>query len=179
MGNMDSMITSIAFHYNRLSFQSALGTSQTHASLLSWISDFHLSLLAPIVAYWSLSSFYFFVSRKGLFDKYRIHTQTEYEMRNRASEWQVAKSIIKQQIMQTAWALLLGHIIFGVDDSPKNFEHEITAWDIWLMPHVQTLVSILGNPYLLKVGYNSRDAAMTLLACPGYCNPHTPHADFW
>lgn len=73
-------------------------------SLLSWISDKHLSLLAPIVVYWALSLVFHTLDTLQLpyFEKRRIHESPEVLARNKASVMDVVKAVVVQQVIQTA-----------------------------------------------------------------------------
>ncbi|KAF7858620.1 hypothetical protein EAF04_009220 [Stromatinia cepivora] len=96
--------------------------------LSSHISDFHLSLLLPVLAYWSLSFFWAIISYYDLFSTYRIHTPAEIQTRNRATAREVLRCIICQQIIQTAWGLFLGHVVLGTHDMVVIEEYDIAVW---------------------------------------------------
>lgn len=79
-------------------------------SLLSWISDKDLSLLAPVVVYWAVSLFFEAIDRSGLafFEQYRIHEPEEVKRKNRVSARTVVIAVCVQQLIQTAlgWLVL-------------------------------------------------------------------------
>lgn len=78
-------------------------------SLLSWISDKHLSLLAPIIIYWFLSLAFHTLDTLKLpyFEKRRIHESPEVLSRNKATILDVVKAVVVQQVIQTAIGIAL------------------------------------------------------------------------
>lgn len=96
--------------------------------LSSHISDFHLSLLLPIAAYWLSSLFWGIISYYGIWAAHRIHTPAELQIRNRASVPDVLYSLIGQQSMQTAWGLFLGYVVFGTEDFIGPEDYEVAVW---------------------------------------------------
>lgn len=77
-------------------------------SLFSWISDFYLSLMLPVAAYWVVSLFFHFADIYDVWPQYRIHTPAEITKRNHATRYEVARDVIIQQIIQTAVGVVLG-----------------------------------------------------------------------
>lgn len=112
--------------------------------LLSLISDFHLSLLLPVLAYWSLSGIYHVISSYNLFQQYRLHTPAELKARNRATKSEVLYSVIFQQVIQTAWGLFLGHVVLGAQEFMGSENYDVTAWALWVQ-------KISGGVYALAV----------------------------
>lgn len=119
--------------------------------LLSRISDFHLSLLLPIFAYWFLSTLYLLISHFDLFSQYRLHTPAEFKARNRATVLDVLRSVILQQVLQTAWGLFLGHVLLGSGEMMGREEYDVAAWVMrvrgakyWLSRAVITASAVLG-----------------------------------
>ena len=95
--------------------------------LVPWLSDFHLSLVLPVLAYWLWSLIFHLISTYNLFSKYRLHTPQEFKTRNRVSVGEVLRSIILQQIIQTALGLWLGYV-FEAGDYYGKEEHDIAVW---------------------------------------------------
>lgn len=95
--------------------------------LLSWISDFHLSLLLPVAAYWLMSLIFWYIDKKDLWSQYRLHTPDEFKSRNRVSKTEVLRSVILQQTIQTALGLLIGHLT-SPGDSYGSEEYDIVIW---------------------------------------------------
>lgn len=121
---MNSSIANISSSYPVYSSPSHL----SRPPLSPHISDFHLSLVLPVLAYWSLSLLWAIVSHYDLFSTYRIHTPAELETRNRATVREVLRSVIFQQIIQTAWGLFLGHVVLGTQDVVVSAEYDIAVW---------------------------------------------------
>ncbi|KAF2744026.1 hypothetical protein M011DRAFT_480331 [Sporormia fimetaria CBS 119925] len=76
--------------------------------LLPWISDAHLALALPIIGYWLVSGLFHLIDVYDLFPKYRLHTPAEVLKRNHVSRWDVFRDVIIQQVIQTAFGLLMG-----------------------------------------------------------------------
>jgi sphinganine C4-monooxygenase len=94
--------------------------------LLPFISDTHLALALPIIAYWSVSLFFHIIDTYDLFPQYRLHTPAELLKRNHASRWDVLRDVILQHIIQTVTGLLLAYMdpepTFGKED------YNVTVW---------------------------------------------------
>jgi sphinganine C4-monooxygenase len=75
--------------------------------LLPFISDANLALLLPILGYWIVSLFFHIIDEYDLFPQYRLHTPAELLKRNHAGRWQVFRDVIIQQVVQTAFGLLM------------------------------------------------------------------------
>lgn len=88
--------------------------SQRSPQLLPWISDLHLSLLAPVVCYWVFSLFFDFLSYLEIpaIEKHRLHTPAELISRNRATRWQVCRDVFLQHIIQT----IIGGLFMLLDE---------------------------------------------------------------
>lgn len=77
-------------------------------SLLSWISDKHLSLLAPVLVYWICSLTFHAIDTAKIpyFEKRRIHESPEVLSRNKATVMDVVKAVMVQQVIQTATGIV-------------------------------------------------------------------------
>ena len=95
--------------------------------LVPSLSDFHLSLVLPVLAYWLMSLIFHLISTYNLFSKYRLHTPEEFKTRNRVTVGEVLRSIILQQTIQTALGLWLGYVLEAGDYYGKE-EYEIAVW---------------------------------------------------
>ncbi|KAJ7224443.1 sphingosine hydroxylase [Mycena pura] len=84
-------------------------------SLIDGVSDHHLALAAPIIAYWLLSLFFHYLDSRDwkVLERYRIHPSTEVASRNQVSHAAVIQAVVFQHILQT----VLG--IFWMDDKPS------------------------------------------------------------
>ncbi|KDQ19588.1 hypothetical protein BOTBODRAFT_126477 [Botryobasidium botryosum FD-172 SS1] len=77
-------------------------------SIVSFLSDKSLSLLAPLIAYWAYSLFFHALdcSDWAWIDQYRIHESAEVQAKNRATRAEVVKAVVLQQIFQTTLGVL-------------------------------------------------------------------------
>lgn len=93
----------------------------TRPNLLPFMSDKHLSLAAPVLAYWLYSFFFHFLNtaRFSYFEKRRIHDSPEVLARNKVTVTQVIKAVILQHVIQT----VLG--IFWLEDDEAIFRREV------------------------------------------------------
>ncbi|CAF9918753.1 hypothetical protein IMSHALPRED_004402 [Imshaugia aleurites] len=95
-------------------------------SLLPPIPDKLLTLLLPIVAYWSLSMFFHWIDTKDYFPQYRLHTPAEVSKRNRVSRWEVIRDVLIQQVVQTAVGWVLG--MTEPDDFFGKEAYDVAVW---------------------------------------------------
>ena len=94
---------------------------------LLWpIPDKLLTLLLPIAAYWAFSMFFHWIDTMDYFPQYRLHTPAEVTKRNRVSRWEVIKSVVIQQIVQTAVGWGLG--MTEPDDFMGKGQYDIAVW---------------------------------------------------
>ncbi|ADV19533.1 C4-hydroxylase [Cryptococcus gattii E566] len=93
----------------------------TRPNLLPFMSDKHLSLAAPVLAYWLYSFFFHFLdtAQFSYFEKRRIHDSPEVLARNKVTVTQVIKAVILQHVIQT----VLG--IFWLEDDEAIFRREV------------------------------------------------------
>lgn len=84
--------------------------------LWSAMSDFWISILGPVAAYWLLSGLFEILDRGDWewLQKYRIHESSEVTSRNTVTKQQVVAAVIFQQVIQIA----LGH--FWMDPTVKT-----------------------------------------------------------
>ena len=95
-------------------------------SLVAPIPDKLLTLLLPIVAYWSLSMFFHWIDIRNYFSRYRLHTPAEVLKRNHVSRWEVIRDVVLQQVIQTGVGWLLG--MTEPDDFFGKEEYDIAVW---------------------------------------------------
>ena len=94
---------------------------------LLWpIPDKLLTLLLPIAAYWGVSMFFHWIDTMDYFPQYRLHTPAEVAKRNRVSRWEVVRSVVIQQIVQTAVGWVLG--MTEPDDFVGKEQHDVAVW---------------------------------------------------
>jgi sphinganine C4-monooxygenase len=106
--------------------------------LLDWISDKHLSLAAPVIAYWVYSMFFHALDtfEFQFFDKYRIHESEEVKSRNLVSRTDVIKAVVLQHVIQT----ILGLVHMDEAGSESSYDHTagMRYWAPWVV-HVVRL----------------------------------------
>lgn len=102
-------------------------TLHPKSPLLPYLSDFHLSLLLPVAAYWLMSLIFHIISTKNYFPQHRIHTPAEIKHRNRVSAAEVLRSVVLQQLFQTALGLAIGWLANPGDFYGKE-EYDIAVW---------------------------------------------------
>ncbi|KAI4123420.1 MAG: hypothetical protein LQ338_005273 [Usnochroma carphineum] len=95
--------------------------------LVPWVSDFHLSLVLPVAAYWLMSLVFWHIDKKGYFSEYRLHTPEEFKQRNRVTVAEVLRSVLIQQAVQTALGLFLGWATDAGDLCGRE-EYDIAVW---------------------------------------------------
>jgi sphinganine C4-monooxygenase len=78
-------------------------------SVITGLSDPHLAILAPLIAYWSLSLFFHCLDMSDWrwLDKYRIHESDEVQSKNRVSRFEVVCAVLVQHAIQTMLGLLM------------------------------------------------------------------------
>ncbi|TQS36354.1 hypothetical protein Golomagni_03202 [Golovinomyces magnicellulatus] len=94
--------------------------------MLSFISDFYLTLLIPVAVYWIFSLFFLFIDTYDIWPQYRLHTPEEISKRNRVSRYEVARDVIIQQIIQTIVAVILS--MMDPDQTAGREEYDIACW---------------------------------------------------
>src|SRR5882762_8431118 len=90
-------------------------------SIVPGVSDQALTVAAPVLAYWLLSSIFhiFDVSGWKWLERFRIHDSVEVSSRNLASRFQVLRAVILQQVIQT----VLGIFWLEGDDVRHSIDH--------------------------------------------------------
>jgi sphinganine C4-monooxygenase len=102
-------------------------TLTSHPPLIPYLSDFHLSLLLPVIAYWFMSLTFHLIDKYNLWSQYRIHTPEEFKQRNRVSVGEVLRSVIFQQVAQTVLGLWIGWMTSPGDMVGKE-EFDVAVW---------------------------------------------------
>lgn len=148
MGNDSSIAAAAAMAANHTLFETALPPLPTYslepqADLLSWISDFWLSLVVPVVVYWILSMLFHTIDVFDLFPQYRLHTPEEITKRNHASRFEVARDVILQQIIQVATGAVLA--LTEPPEMTGKTDYDIAVWATRLRLAQRALPTILGT----------------------------------
>lgn len=110
--------------------------------LLSFIPDFYLSLLLPILAYWGLSMVFHYIDVHDLWPQYRLHTPAEILKRNHVSRYEVARDVIIQQIIQTVVGVVLG--LTEPEEFTGKEEYDVARWATRLRIAQRALPKLLG-----------------------------------
>ncbi|KAI4201644.1 MAG: hypothetical protein LQ350_003123 [Teloschistes chrysophthalmus] len=95
--------------------------------LLPWLSDFHLSLVLPVAAYWFMSLLFYYIDRMDYFSQYRLHTPEEFKQRNRVTVAEVLRSVLFQQAIQTSLGLYLGWAMDAGDFYGRD-DYDVAVW---------------------------------------------------
>lgn len=101
-------------------------TLRPQPPLIPGFPDAYLTLALPIVAYWGVSMFFHCIDEWDLFPQYRLHTPAEVLKRNHVSRWDVFRDVIIQQIVQTAFGLVLA--VFDEEAMVGREEYDIAVW---------------------------------------------------
>lgn len=123
--------------------------------LVPGLPDTWLQAILLIVAYWGVSAFFHVIDTYDLAPAYRLHTPEELTKRNHVSRWDVFRDVILQQIIQTAFALLLG--AFEPPAMTGKEEYDVAVWAQRIRITQQAIPSILA-----VVGVDSMGIAQKL-----------------
>ncbi|KND91661.1 Sphingolipid C4-hydroxylase SUR2 [Tolypocladium ophioglossoides CBS 100239] len=110
--------------------------------VFAWISDFWLSLLLPVAAYWALSILFHVIDVLDLFPQYRLHTPDEILRRNHASRFEVARDVVIQQVIQVVTGAAL-----AMTEPPEmhgKAEYDVAVWATRLRLAQRALPALLG-----------------------------------
>jgi sphinganine C4-monooxygenase len=110
--------------------------------MIPGVSDPLLQLLSPVIAYWVVSLFFHILDVWELCAKYRLHTPAEVLKRNHVTRYEVFRDVIIQQIIQTAFGLLLAH--FDPVETIGREEYDIAVWAQRVRVAQRYLPSLLG-----------------------------------
>lgn len=92
--------------------------------LLPFISDAHLLLLLPIVAYWAYGLLFYWIDQHDYLPQYRLHTPAEFLKRNRVPVSEVVTYVLKYQLLTT----VIGVLLSGDADTYGMEEHHVAIW---------------------------------------------------
>ncbi|KAI1816046.1 fatty acid hydroxylase superfamily-domain-containing protein [Poronia punctata] len=110
--------------------------------VIPWLSDFYLSAVGPVVAYWIVSLVFHVIDIYDMFPQYRLHTPAEISQRNRATRFEVFRDVIIQQIIQIGMAIVLGYT-----DPPQltgREDYDVAVWATRVRLAQRALPTILG-----------------------------------
>ncbi|KAJ4972787.1 hypothetical protein NE237_005961 [Protea cynaroides] len=83
------------------------------------VSDELLGTFVPIIVYWLYSGFYILL---GSFEKYRLHTTKEEDVKNLVSKSDVVKGVLLQQTIQAAVAIILFKVTGSGDTAAQDVQ---------------------------------------------------------
>jgi sphinganine C4-monooxygenase len=114
-------------------------------ALVPGLSDAALALLAPLVAYWGLSTLFAYLDAQDwpALARHRIHDSAEVASKNRATKAEVLRAVIFQQVIQTALGAW-----WMADEAAHQLvraEHCARA-AAWQAPLAKLLAPVLGAP---------------------------------
>ncbi|KAJ7457459.1 sphingosine hydroxylase [Mycena latifolia] len=126
--------------------------------LVDGVSDHHLALATPVLAYWLLSLAFHYLDTRDwkILAQHRIHGSPEISSRSRVSGTAVIWAVIFQQILQTA----LGLICLGNDQENEHthtwqyFLHRCMHTNKCLYRHIHSWHHRLYVPYAFGALYN-------------------------
>ena len=99
---------------------------QPKPDLLPLISDKLLTLILPVVAYWTLSMLFHWIDMNDYFSHYRLHTPAEVLKRNHVSRWEVVRDVIIQQVLQIGMGTVLN--MTEPDEFIGKKEYDVAVW---------------------------------------------------
>ncbi|KAB8437399.1 hypothetical protein FH972_025077 [Carpinus fangiana] len=116
-------------------------TLQPLEPLIPSLPDKYLTVILPILAYWSLSMVFHVIDVYDLFPQYRLHTPAEVLKRNHVTRWEVVRDVVIQQVIQTIVGLAIAwnedEAMTGKDD------HNVAIWALRLRLAQQYVPSTL------------------------------------
>ncbi|QFZ29989.1 putative sphingolipid C4-hydroxylase [Clavispora lusitaniae] len=114
-------------------------------NLIAGIPDGILALMAPVIAYWTYSTFWHIIDVYELAEKYRIHPSEEEQARNKATLKEVLVDVLFQHVVQT----FFGYVVYRFDPKP------VTGNELYQMWHIKHkyLPSFVPDSFLW-FGYN-------------------------
>jgi sphinganine C4-monooxygenase len=117
-------------------------TLESIPHLVPFISDFYLSLVLPIAAYWIVSLFFHYIDVYDIWPQYRLHTPAEILKRNHVSRYEVARDVIIQQIIQTIVGIILS--LSEPEELRGKEDYDIALWARRIRIAQKVLPQLLG-----------------------------------
>ena len=120
------------------SYQSLYPPLEPRPPIFAFISDKHLSLALPIIAYWLYSAIFHFLDLQtwSFLAKYRIHTAEEVLKRNRVTRLQVVRDVLIQQLGQ----IIVGAIVLRTEADEGIPDHALALRQLqsppWNLPNL-------------------------------------------
>lgn len=129
---------------------------QSQPDLISWLPDFWLSLVVPVVVYWIMSLAFHAIDVYDYFPQYRLHPPEEISKRNHATRYEVARDVILQQIIQIATGAVL-----ALTEPPEvigKTDYDVAVWATRIRLAQRVLPTLLG-----LVGLNATAISKSLV----------------
>ena len=92
--------------------------------LLPFISDAHLLLVLPVIAYWAYGLLFYYIDQYDCLPQYRLHTPAEFLKRNRVPVSEVVTYVLKYQLLTT----VVGVLLSGDADTYGTEEYDVATW---------------------------------------------------
>lgn len=93
-------------------------------SLVEGLPDGIAALIAPVVIYWLMSTFFLVIDHYELSEKYRLHPSEEELKKNKATFDDVLKDVALQHVIQS----LVGFGFYCLDETPMTGFENFTMW---------------------------------------------------
>ena len=138
-------MTNTTLHSNDL--DRSLYTIKPLPPLLPFISDAHLLLLLPIVAYWAYGLLFYWIDQYDYLPQYRLHTPAEFLKRNRVPVSEVVTYVLKYQLLTT----VIGVLLSGDADTFGMEEYHVALW----ASRVNALGSLVPTAVLAYLGVST------------------------
>lgn len=163
--------------FNATAFDSALPPLPSYAleprpDLISWLPDFWLSLVLPVIVYWGMSLFFHVIDTLDLFPQYRLHTPEEILKRNHASRYEVARDVIIQQVIQIVTGAVL-----QLTDPPEYIgkaDYDVAVWASRIRLAQRALPGLLGIVGVNAVAISKNMAASHPFLAGALAGGHYP-----
>ena len=92
--------------------------------LLPFISDAHLLLVLPIIAYWTYGLLFHYIDKYDYLPQYRLHTPAEFLKRNHVPVSEVVTYVLKYQALTT----VIGIMLTGEPELYGMEEYHVASW---------------------------------------------------
>lgn len=141
-------------------------------NMFPFISDFWVSVVAPIVVYWIVSLFFHAIDVLDVWPQYRLHTPEEILRRNHASRYEVARDVVIQQVIQMASGAVL-----SMADPPQmtgREDHDVAVWATRVRVAQRALPRMLAVLGLDAVAVADKVAASHPLVAGALAGGHYP-----
>lgn len=140
--------------------------------IFPFISDFWVSVVAPIIVYWVVSLFFHAIDVLDIWPEYRLHTPEEILRRNHASRYEVARDVVVQQIIQ-----MVSGAALSMWDPPQmtgREDYDVAVWATRVRVAQRALPRLLAVLGLDAVAVADKVAASHPLVAGALAGGHYP-----